>query len=126
VVVLTIGIDEPLLHELLFEGNAVRAGQVWLARRAGSTAGPGGKRRPGGVADRLIHRLRRRRRHRESPALIRDADTRCVTAVLHNQKNQKPGTFPFCDSAAQLKSSLFELTQINLSQLVGRAVGCES
>ena len=31
--------EEPLVHALFFEGKSVRAGQVWLARRAGSTAG---------------------------------------------------------------------------------------
>jgi len=131
VVVLDIGDEQPLVRELFFEGNAVPAGQVWLARRAGSTAGRGGKRRPGGVAGRLTHRLRRRRHHRESPALVRDAvaisDTQCVTAPFPPPK--KPKTRDFSLSATPRRSSsraFLSSTQINLCHLVGRLAGCET
>ena len=90
VVVLVIGDEQPLVHELFFQGKSVRAGQVWLARRAGSTAGRGGKRRPGGVDGRLNHRLRRRRRHRESPALIRDAVAISDTRASPHHSFQPP------------------------------------
>ena len=129
-VVLTIGIVDvqPLVHELLFEGNAVRAGQVCLARRAGSTAGRGGKRRPGGVADRLTHRLRRLRRHRESPALIPTAMT-ILDVSPHRSHREKQKTRDFSLSATPRRSSsraFLSTTQINLSHLVGRLAGCET
>ena len=128
VVVLAIGEEQPLVRELFFEGNAVPAGQVWLARRAGSAAGRGGKRRPGGVAGRLTHRLRRRRHHRESPALVRDAvaisDTQCVTAPFPPPK--KPKTTLSATPRRSSSRAFLSSTQINLSHLVGRLAGCET
>ena len=126
VIVLPIA-EEPLTHELFSRASRCVPGKSGYAGRAGGTGKATARRcrrppdplSPAAATPSRTSRARsRRRRHLRYSMRHRTVPT-----------TKKPKTRDFSLSATPRRSSsraFLSSTQINLSQLVGRAVGCET